>query len=173
MARKTTALTLFYILLGMSPIMAQPSEVLPLDLNGDEQVTRSEMVDHLRSKFRLLDNNSDGVLVLDELPRVMPLDDQQRARMERRRRAIVMRAEKQGLPLSDDALTRDLAPSRLQFVARHDANGDERVDFDEFSKRAFMHFSLADTNKDDVVTAAECEQMKREIRRGGRRKSRG
>lgn len=129
-----------------------------LDSNGNGVVTHEELMAAVKARFDMFDKNDDGVLTLEELPKDMPVPEHAGKRFEKRMERMAERAEKEGRDMDEGELQSRFKPSRMQFIAKHDHDGDEQVSFEEFSSRAVAMFKRADGNGDGEITKTEMEE---------------
>lgn len=146
-----------------------------VDTNRNGIITHEEMMANVREKFAELDTNRDGFLTLQELPKEMPIPDHMKERMEKRVERMAEKARENGVEFDEDDMPDHFGkhgkPTRLNFMAKHDKDGDERVSVDEFARKAVRMFKHADLNGDGSVTKAEAgEAMKKRF--GKHRKGR-
>ncbi|TNE65226.1 MAG: hypothetical protein EP335_05920 [Alphaproteobacteria bacterium] len=131
-----------------------------LDTNKDGVITHEEAMAKVRAKFAEFDKNKDGYLELAELPKEMPVPERMEKRMEKMKERMEERAERRGEEFDPEDLERRGKPTRIQFIARHDRDGDERVSLEEFADRAIGHFKRADINGDGKVTKEEANEAR-------------
>jgi len=134
------------------------------DANNDGAVTEAEMTAALRAHFDQFDTNKDGKIVLSELPQEMPMPEGMAEKMAERKARMVEKVGQEKADKMAEKMKERKAPTRMDFIARHDANGDEAVTFEEFAKRPLKHFKKADENGDGTVTAAEKEAAMAKMR---------
>ena len=98
-----------------------------LDANGDGQLTREEMQNHMQTRFEGADADGNGSLSSDELI----------ARMTERH-------------------TKRIAKYAAHMIERHDANGDGELSVEEMkSHHGGKRFDKIDSNGDGVISAEE------------------
>jgi|GEM_PF-1368776 len=147
-----------------------------LDKNGNGTITHAEMMAKVQEKFAAFDKNRDGFLTLAELPKEMPVPEHIKERMEKRAERMQERMAERGEEFDPEDMPPPPGPrgersggkpTRLDFMARHDRDGDERVSLDEFAVKAQHHFKKMDLNgngnvtKDEAFEAAKKHRMKR------------
>ncbi len=127
------------------------------DANGDGVVTKEEVLAKAKGHFDAFDANKDGFLELGELPKEMPVPEHMQKRLEK------MKEHMEKMGKGDDErhgfMQRRGKPSRMNFIAKHDVDGDERVSFEEFSSHALRFLERADKNGDGKVTEDEAKTM--------------
>tara|TARA_R110002096_G_scaffold295347_1_gene489821 strand:+ start:211 stop:756 length:546 start_codon:yes stop_codon:yes gene_type:complete len=134
------------------------------DGNRDGLVTHDEMMVMIQKKFNEFDKNGDGFLELNELPKEMPVSDMMQKRMGKRLKKMAKRHDGNEIQLRDHIEERfKVKHSRINYVARHDADGDERVSVEEFAGRKIKHFKRADQNGDGNVTLAELDETSKKM----------
>jgi len=137
-----------------------------MDTNNDGVVTHDELMAHVQAKFNSFDKNKDGYLVLSELPKEMPMPMHRKHGMKRFHKGDGAGPKQDGSmgtgPMGSDARPPMKAPTRMQFMARFDRNGDEKVSVDEFAAPAIRHFKVMDLNGDGKVTKDEAQEARKE-----------
>jgi len=157
--KKTTVIsTVSFLVLGLTGFTAaDQSERMDrfnkIDTNSDGVIVHEELMSQSKVKFDEFDKNKDGFLTIEELPEKMPVPERVQKRMEDRKKKM---AEK-GKEFSEKHMKRyeKRNPSRIQFVAKMDKDGDEQVSLEEFSTPMVRNFKRADLNGDGSVTKEE------------------
>ena len=136
------------------------------DKNSDGIVSHDEMLASVQAKFSEFDKNGDGYIELAELPKEMPVPEHMKERIEKRKAEMSDEQKERFEKKMENREKRK--PSRIDFVARMDRDGDEKISLEEFSKRAVQHFKRADQNGDGEVSKAEAEAVKhhRDMKKG-------
>lgn len=130
-----------------------------LDVNNNGVVTHAEFMSHNNKRFSEFDKDGDGYLTLAELPERMPLPARAQRRLELKQERMKNRMERRGLSPDDDI--KEIEPvkaRRMNFMARLDKDGDERLTAEEFAAPPLKRFKRVDGNGDGAVTEAEVEQ---------------
>lgn len=141
------------------------------DGNGDGVVTHEEMMAAVHKKFGKFDKNRDGYLELVELPKEMPVPDGMEQRMKKRLKAMTKKHPELSAEMKEHIEERfKRKHRRLNFVAKLDYDGDERVSVGEFAKRQIKRFKKADQNGDGNVTLAEAKDVSKQMMRHMHRK---
>lgn len=129
------------------------------DSNQDGLVTHDEMMVTIQKKFSEFDANGDGFLELKELPKEMPVSNMMQKRMKKRLNKMGKKHDADETQMREHMEKRfKKKHSRINYVARHDMDGDERVSVEEFAGRKIKHFKRMDRNGDGNVTLAEVEK---------------
>ena len=143
------------------------------DINGDGDVTLSELQEVLDARFEELDADNNGLITLDVLPKILPLSQKQEQRINSRIARTLQHAEKRGIPIDEGVLKNRFQQTRVRFLARNDSDLDEAVSEQEFQAKPLRAFQHADADENEVITAAEVSAMaakanrNRRARRGG------
>lgn len=144
------------------------------DTDGNGVVTHEEMLEKVRGRFSMFDKDDDGYITLAELPEEMPVPEHVRERMEKRAKRMEERMKERGMD-ADDMPPPEMRgmgpkgkPTRIRFIARHDHDGDERVSFEEFSRKAVERFKRMDIDGDGQVTSEETRNAFEHHRKGMR-----
>ena len=132
-----------------------------LDADKDGVVTKAEATARAKERFASLDANSDGKIILSELPETLPVPEGRQERMEKMRDLMEER-HCGDLPkrLEKRMDNRMEPPTRMKFMAKMDKNGDEVVTLEEFTSRPLKHFEHMDKDGDGKVTKAEAEKAR-------------
>lgn len=177
---KTIAISVLALMAGTSAMAAGKMEdrFKEVDANNNGVITYAEMMARVETEFSKFDKNGDGFLTLAELPKEMPIPEKAKERMDERadrmKDRMEQRAERRGQEFDRIAFEERMEkrqPTRIQFVAKLDRDGDESVSLEEFAHRAIRHFKSADLNGNGEVTqdeANEARKMKHGKKRGGR-----
>lgn len=142
------------------------------DSNKDGVVTHAEMMLQVEKRFNVFDKNRDGYLVLQELPKIMPIPEHKKERMKKHKEKMKQRMAGRGHEMPEgmpEAMPAEMEerfgargkPTRLRFVAKLDRDGDERVSLEEFARKAARKFKRGDVNGDGSITLAELEETKK------------
>jgi len=177
--KKTTAVSIATVLSATAAlgIAAKEPNYLPehiqqrfteADSNKDGVVTHAEMMLQVEKKFNEFDKNRDGYLVLQELPKIMPIAEHKKERMEKHKEKMKQRMAKRDHKMPE-GMSAEMEnhfgergkPTRLRFVAKLDRDGDERVSLEEFTRKAARKFKRGDVNGDGSITLAELEKAKK------------
>lgn len=143
-----------------------------LDGNRDGVVTHEEMMAEVHKKFGEFDKNRDGFLELSELPEQMPVPEKVAKRMEKRMEKMAKRhpeAAEEMKERMEDRFNR--RRTRINFIAKLDRDGDEKVSVEEFVSRKIKRFKKVDGNGDGSVTLAEAEEAASKMAHRKHRKS--
>ncbi len=142
------------------------------DTNGDGAVSHTEMMAQVQRKFAEFDKNGDGFIVLDELPKEMPMGEKRSKKLEKKKAKMEMRLKEKGVEDTDAFMKKmhDWKPTRMKFMARHDHDGDERLSVEEFGSRMIHMFKRMDGNGDGSVTMAEAKEAKAKFAKKRHRK---
>lgn len=141
------------------------------DTNGDGTVTHQEMMAKVTERFGDFDKNGDGFLELNELPKNMPMPEGLEQRVKKRMEKMAKRNPEMSNEMKELMKERFSHRSRrMNFVAKLDRDGDERVSVDEFASRKIRQFKRADQNGDGNVTMAEVKDTLKDRMRSMHRK---
>ncbi|MCJ9429196.1 EF-hand domain-containing protein [Kordiimonas marina] len=142
----------------------RPENIFKLmDTNNDGVITHDELMAHVQAKFASFDKNKDGFLVLDELPKEMPMPQGMKRGKKRFHKGDRPSPCQDGdCPMGAEGRPPMKAPTRMQFMARFDRNGDEKVSLEEFAEPAVRHFKRMDLNGDGKVTKDEAQEAHKE-----------
>lgn len=170
--KKTTRVSVASILIAAATIAGHAEtgdqikeRFAKADADGNGVVTHAEMMEQVRARFSEFDKNSDGFLELGELPKLMPIPEHRKERMEKRIAKMKEKMAKRGKDIPEELETMP-QPTRIRFVAKFDKDGDERVSLNEFARKATRHFKRGDLNGDGSVTMAEIEEaMKKQMKK--------
>jgi len=121
------------------------------DLNGDNSVTRSEMVQLQGQEFEFRDRNSDGFLDAQDRS---PVRQRMAEMRQERGEALGDEASEMRRHRRHDASERQGRGHRLQQL---DANEDNRISREEFLNRPTALFDRLDTDGNDTVTPEELD----------------
>jgi Ca2+-binding EF-hand superfamily protein len=157
-----------------------------VDTNKNGVISHDEMMAKPSERFQAYDKDNDGYLTLSELPKLMPVPEHLKMRMEKRYENMRERhADRGGEGAENEAQKAEKAgrkakmlerrqPTRLKFVARLDRDNDERLSLEEFSAPAVKRFKHSDRNGDGEVTLEEAKQAaKRKIRKHMKKRGKG
>ncbi|MDP3495885.1 MAG: EF-hand domain-containing protein [Hyphomonadaceae bacterium] len=156
--------------------------LLEFDTNADGKLTKAEFDAAQRARFNKIDANKDGVSTREELEASHKADAETRRAEMSKVRFTAMDTDKSGqLSQAEFAAGApgqrgDKGPHRgdrggrkgggpdgqdgAKRAGQHDADGDGKATFAEFSARGTDAFARADTNKDGTVTVAELQAMR-------------
>lgn len=132
------------------------------DTNGDGAVSHAEMMARVQAKFAEFDKNADGFIVLDELPKEMPMNEKRAKKLEKKKEKMEKRLKEKGVEDTDAFMKKmhERKPTRMKFMARHDHDGDERLSVEEFGSKMIHMFKRMDLNGDGTVTMEEAKEAK-------------
>ncbi len=135
------------------------------DTNGDGVLTNAEVMTVATAKFDALDKNGDGTLTLSELPKQMPMGEMRAKRIAKMKEHRANNPEKAAEFKARREESRMRRQSRMAFIARIDANGDEQVSREEFMAPVERRFAHADADGDGEVTAEERKKAHKKMRK--------
>lgn len=177
---KTIAISVVALMAGTSAFAAgkMKDRFKDVDANNNGVITYAEMMARVETEFSKFDKNGNGFLTLAELPKEMPIPERAKERMDERAERMKDRmeelADRRGQEFDRIAFEERMEkrkPTRIQFVAKLDRDGDESVSLEEFGHRAIGNFKRMDLNGNGEVTqdeANEARKMKHGKKRSGR-----
>ncbi len=135
-----------------------------MDTDNNQSVSHGEVMARVSEKFVKFDNNGDGLITLDELPKVMPVPEHKQNMQNKLKQEMLDRLREKGL--SEEEIAKKVAkmdkrmqgrtpPTRIEFMNKHDQNKDEAIDLSEFGSRMIKKFKKMDVNGDGSVTVDE------------------